>query len=236
MLTVTTWFWGEKYSKLDVAKLAAGTRRHLKQPHRFICFADREITIKGVEVRKFDDPKGLSRIPGCYIRLKTFSPEWQRANGFTDRIAWVDLDTIQVGPLDELFDRPEPVVIFAGANSKNPCPYNGSLLMVRAGAHPEVWDDFSVRSAARLPHYEFGWPDDQGWLAHKISNAATWKAGPQSGVYSFEKPGWPWAKGDAQRNPLCRVLPENARSVTFSGYRNVADYLWLLWVKNNWVV
>lgn len=236
MLVVTTWFWSGKYTKLDVAKLAAGVRRHLKQPHRFVCFADRQISIKGVEVRKFRDPMKLCKIPGCYIRLATFSPKWQQANGFDERIVWFDLDTVIVGPLDELFDRPEPFVIFGGANSRNPCPYNGSLVMVRAGAHPDVWRDFSIEKAAELPHFHAGFPDDQGWLAHKIPDAATWQAGPTSGVYSFEKPGWPWPKGYAKAHPDQRLLPPGARSVTFSGYRSVGDFIWLPWVRDNWIV
>jgi hypothetical protein len=42
-----------------------------------------------------------------------------------------------------------PFVILHGGNASNPCPFNGSLFMLRAGAHPEVWGDFSLRQRRR---------------------------------------------------------------------------------------
>jgi hypothetical protein len=134
----------------------------------------------------------------------------------------MDLDSVVTGTLDPLFVRAETFMILQGANAANPCPFNGSLMMLRAGWHDEVWTDFDLVKANAVPKYEF--PDDQGWLYHKLPNAAGWKVGPQSGVYAFQKPGWP--KGEA--------LPKDSRLVVFPGWRSPEKFKHLPWVQQNW--
>jgi hypothetical protein len=151
-----------------------------------------------------------------------FDPEWQARHGLTGRIVSIDLDAVITGPLDPLFDRPEPFVILHGGNAANPCPFNGSMFMLRAGAHPDVWRDFSLTRAEEAPRHEF--PDDQGWLAYRLPKAAGWTIGEVSGVYCFHKPGWP--SGDA--------LPAGARLVAFPGRRDPSQFTHLEWVKENW--
>jgi len=164
----------------------------------------------------------LTRIPGCFARLRTFDPEWQSANGINpgDRIVTLDLDLIVTGALDALFDRDEPFSILQGVNASNPCPYNGSVWMLRAGYRPDVWSEFTLERAAKVPHDSF--PDDQAWFAHHLPNAG--KFGPENGVYAFMKPGWP--KGAA--------LPENARLVAFPGHRDPSQFTSVEWVRRHW--
>jgi hypothetical protein len=213
MLTVSTWLWGRKYGDQDVARLRAGIARHLKQDHhRFVVF------------RPEPEDEFLTRIPGCFARLRMFDPAWQARHAIVDRLVCVDLDVVVTGELDRLFDRPEPFVILGGANAANPCPFNGSLMMLRPGYRPDVWEDFSIDAARQMPFYEF--PDDQGWLHHKIPDAATWQAGPESGIFAFKKPGWP--NGDD--------LPTDARLVVFPGWRSPAKFSHLPWVKEHWRV
>lgn len=230
-LLITTWLWGDKFGPTDVAKLAAGVRRHLTQPHRFLCFAENAdgLTVETVEIRD----KHLLQVPGCYARLRMFDPQFQRNIALIegDRLVNIDLDTVITGELDPPFNRIEPFVIMQGGNAANPCPYNGALMMLRAGAHPEVWTDFSIEAAARVPFYEF--PDDQGWLWHKVPNAAGWKCGIESGVFVFHKPGWPgWEKGTGKIGN--DRLPAGARLVTFSGWRSPKRFEHLGWVRENW--
>jgi hypothetical protein len=224
-LIISTWLWGSKYSAKDVAKLAAGVRRHLTEPHRFICLTDdlgRE-PVEGVAYRPIPDPE-LLKVKGCFARLRMFDPLWQftREINAGDRIVCMDLDSVVTGWLDPLFLRAETFMILKGANASNPCPYNGSLMMLRAGFHSEVWSDFSLEKAGQIPFYEF--PDDQGWIAHKLPDAAGWNAGPQSGVFAFQKPGW----------PIGNDLPKDARLVVFPGWRDPEKFKHLNWVKENW--
>lgn len=233
MIHVTTWLWGEKFNVSDVAKLAAGVRRNLKQPHRFVCMVDtleRE-PVDGVGYRLIEN-RDLLEIKGCYARLRLFDPHWQFLREIKpgERIVNIDLDTVITGELDLLFDRPEPFVIMQKGNASNPCPFNGALQMIRAGAHPEVWADFSVEAAGQVPFYEF--PDDQGWIWHKVPDAAGWKCGMESGVFVFRKPGWPsfhrnmGSAGDR--------LPKGARLVTFSGGRSPEKFSHLPWIEEHW--
>jgi len=225
MLNIITWFWGVKYSPAYVHILARSLRKHITQPYKFSVFTD-ESFLKSPEIDNvFTIPEESFYLlgKGCFIRLQMFSPEWQKKYKFDDRIVGIDLDSVITGPLDPLFDRPEPFVILQGANVSNPCPYNGALVMVRVGEHPGVWDDFSLEAVEYIPRYE--WPDDQGWLWHKLPGAPGWPVGPKSGIYVYRKREWP--KDDQ--------LPVDARIVTFVGKRNPVDLLHLKWVKENWV-
>jgi uncharacterized Zn-finger protein len=210
-LTVVTFSWGSKYGPEYVNRLRAGVTRHLSAGHEF------RVLIPAPE------DMHLTEIPGCFARLRIFDPVWQAAQGLTGRIVCLDLDLIVTGPLDALFDRPEPFVILSGANKSNPCPYNGSVFMLRAGAHPEVWSDFTLDAARAAPFYQF--PDDQGWFAHKLPGAAEWPCGPKSGIYAFRKPQW----------PVCDALPKDARIVAFPGHRDPSQFTNLRWVKEHWL-
>lgn len=220
MLTVCTWLWGDKYGTDDVAKLASACRRHIRQPFRFLCITDDlNRTPDGVEPWFIRDLE-LTGVKGCFARLRMFDPEWMAWHD-VDRLLSLDLDVVVTGELDPLVDRPEPFLILQGANASNPCPYNGSMMLIRVNCHPGVWSDFSLDKAKQIPYFEF--PDDQAWIAHKVKNAAGWKAG-ENGVYAFHKPGWP--KGDD--------LPKDARIVVFPGWRSPEKFKHLGWVKENW--
>jgi hypothetical protein len=208
-LTVGCFYWGTKYPTNYMARLKAGVERHLKQPHEFRMF--------------FPEPEDLhlTEVAGCFARLRVFDPKWQEIHKITGRLVILDLDLIITGSLDGLFDRPEPFTILQGVNAANPCPYNGSVWMLQAGYRPDVWTDFSLEAAERVPYYAFA--DDQSWLAAKLPNSGAF--GPDQGVYAFQKPGWP--KGNA--------LPKNARIVAFPGWRDPVGFQHLDWVKQHWV-
>lgn len=211
MLHVITWSWGSKYPGHYVERLRAGVGRNLDQEFRFFVCKPRA------------EDEHLTKIPGCFARLRTFDPAWQAAQGIDpgDRIVCLDLDLIVTGSLDEVFDREDGFTILQGVNSANPCPFNGSVWMLRAGYRPDVWSDFSVEAAGKVPFYEF--PEDQAWFAAKMPDAGAW--GPhQDGVFAMGKPGWP--KGDD--------LPPTARLVAFPGRRDPSQFTHLPWVQKHW--
>lgn len=225
-LIVATWCWGEKYGDHYVKRLAAGIHRNLTEAHRFICFTDRERHLP--EIGQAAIPmadRALLGKPGCFARLRIFDPAYQRDHGIEpgDRVVNMDLDLVVTGELDPLFNRPEPFVIFGGANAANPCPYNGSLWMLRAGYRPDVWSAFSIEAASKIRKHEFA--DDQGWFWDRIPDAATWQAGVSSGAYGMQKPGWP---------PGTTDLPKGARCVAFFGKRDPAQFEHLDWVRAHW--
>lgn len=209
---VCTWMWGDKYTNGYVDKLQAGLVRHMKQEYQFRVFMPDP------------DDMPLTEIPGCFARLRMFDLAWQDRQGLkaSDQLVCLDLDNIITRSLDTLFVRSEPFVILQGANSMNPCPFNGSVMMLRAGSHPEVWSDFSLEAASKMPFFEF--PDDQGWLHHKLPNAAGWQCGPRSGIYAYGKRHWPPGSN----------LPKDAKMVAFFGRRDPSQYLHVPWVKAHW--
>lgn len=225
-LVVATWLWGEKYTPVYVERLFTGLQRHLRQPFRFLCMTERDRIANfssGIERHAIKDPE-LTAHKGCFARLRMFDPGWQQNRGIAERLVCVDLDVVITGPLDALFDRPESLVILKGANASNPCPYNCSLMMFRAGAHPELWTEFSLDAAKQIPHY--GFPDDQGFIHHRVKDAAGWQVGRSSGVYAFQKPGWP--DGSAE-------LPEGARLVAFPGWRDPGEFITIPWIRQHWI-
>lgn len=222
-LAIVTWLWGDKYSSDYVYKLASSVRRHLRQPHRFLLMTERERDIdldkSLIERHAIKDPILLQE-KGCFARLRMFDPTWQAKRRLGGRIVCLDLDCVIVNGLDDLFLRKEDFIILQGVNSNNPCPYNGSLMLLRANTNTHVWYDFSVEAARRLPYHDF--PDDQGWLWKKAPNAGAFT--DKHGVYAFGKVGWPKGEG----------LPPNARIVAFPGWRDPAKFSHVPWVKENW--
>jgi hypothetical protein len=222
-LIVTTWLWGEAYGEHYVKRLAAGVHRNLTEGHRFICFTDRPRHLPNIEQWPIPNME-MTQTKGCFVRLQLFSPSFHQLLKIKpgDRIANLDLDMVVTGPLDELFSRKDDFTILQGINSTNPCPYNGSVWMLKAGARPDVWWDFSVENYRKrgVPFHSF--PDDQGWFHHMMPDAGSY--GPDCGVYGFKKKGWP--SGEA--------LPSGARLVAFPGWRDPGKFEHLDWVKENW--
>lgn len=225
MLNICTWLWGNKYNASYVNKLAAGVRRNLQQPHRFLLMTERErkdLELDSrIERHAIKDPD-LLRYRGCFVRLRIFDPSWQASRSLDGPIVNLDLDIVITGELDALFDRPESFVILQGANSMNPCPFNGSVFMFKPGCHANLWTDYSPRAVSKIPKYSF--PDDQGWFHAKVSNAGAWPVGSSSGIYAFRKPGWPQGDG----------LPADAKIVAFPGGNDPFSYQHLDWVKEHW--
>jgi hypothetical protein len=220
MIHVVTFCWGDTYSRDYVRKLKAGVERHLKQPHRFICMTDKMVTDYCRPIPPEDIH--LTKIKGCFARLCLFDPQWHflREIAAGDRIVCMDLDAVVTGSLDWLLDRTDQFSILQGVNTTNPCPYNGSLWMLRAGYRPDVYNDFSLEAAAKVPFHSF--PDDQGWFHHKMPNAGVF--GPENGVYGFSKKGWPGGER----------LPQNAKFVAFPGFRDPSKFTHVRWVAENW--
>jgi hypothetical protein len=224
-LVICTWLWGRKYSPIYVERLHAGLRKHLKQSFRFVCVTNPDRVVyfpDGIARREIKD-MDLTQLKGCFARLRMFDPAWQQDHLIDDRLVCVDLDVVITGELDPLFDRPEPLVILQGANTANPCPFNCSVMMLRAGAHAEIWNDFNVDRLDLIPQYDF--PDDQGWIWHRAPHAAAWHVGPRSGIYAYKKRAWP--PGDR--------LPTDARIVAFPGSRDPNQFMHLPWVKEHWL-
>lgn len=198
-----------RFAGWHVNRLRAMFAKHLHMPHRFICVTDDESGIESeVEtVELWDDlssvpnPHG-AREPSCYRRLKLFARD--AGETFGERILWCDLDMMLTGDVTPLFDRPEDVVLL-GTDSAH-IPVNGSLVMLTAGSHPEVWEDFDPEVSPGEAHRAGHWGSDQGWLGYKLPDAAKWTE--NDGILFF----WRYM----QQHPRGR-LPDGTKLVSFHG-------------------
>lgn len=175
MLTVLTWLWRQPesrthYTALHVNIWADMVRRHLSLPHRIACVTDMPAGIAGgIEIiappRDFEDvqiPTWRGGRPQCLRRLALFRAD--AAALFGERIVSMDLDCAIGAPLDPLFAGDEDFRMTRGTAEGR--PYNGSMMLLRAGSRPQVYDRFTPAEAIRAGRNFVG--SDQAWLAHVL--------------------------------------------------------------------
>lgn len=232
MLSVVTWKWTtpgyhSQFTASHVNTLARMVGRHYAKPHRILCVTDDPFGIdRAVEIvpmlSVFGDlmnPHGPA-YPSCYRRLLMFSPWASETLG--RRFVSLDLDCVVTGDLSPLFDCSADFAMWK--DPLNTGQYNPSLLLMTAGARPQVWDDFDpARSpaAARAAGFK---GSDQAWISHRLGRDER-TFDPADGVYSYRA----HLKGK-------RELPANARLVVFHGAVDPWDdeAQQLPWVKAQW--
>lgn len=189
MLTVVSWLWVQPegrttYKAEHVWIWADMVARNLSMPHRLVCVTAETDLPPNVEridpPGEFEDiqPKWGPRKPNCFRRLVMFKRD--AAKTFGKRFVSMDLDCVIGGPLDPLFDRSEDLVLFKGTASSR--PYNGSLMLIKAGCRPKVYEDFDQAGADASGEAFHG--SDQAWLAHKLGwGEKTWSE--RDGVFCY---------------------------------------------------
>lgn len=218
MLSVVTWFWRpsatyrSQFSATHVNTLAAMVRRHYPHPHEFVCVTDQprglDPAIRVVpawnDFAAIPNPLGAHQ-PSCYRRLRAFHPDAGAVLGA--RFVSLDLDTVIVGDLSPLWNRPEAFVAWGETNPNS--HYNGSMWLLTAGARPNVWTDFDPATSPQLAAHAGKFGSDQGWLSYCLGpGEATWTTA--DGVYSYNV-------HIRVKHGLPRPLPANARIVMFHG-------------------
>lgn len=92
-VAVTCVFWGNKFSLDYVYNLKAAVERNTTVPHKFVCYSDRKIP--NVETRIL-----RPGYEGWWNKLQLFDA----ANKVSDRVVYLDLDTIITGNIDWLLE------------------------------------------------------------------------------------------------------------------------------------
>ncbi|HQS15027.1 hypothetical protein [Reyranella sp.] len=184
MLTAISWLWAQPggrttYAARHVNAWAAMVRRHLTLEHEIAVVTDMPAGIDpGIRIipppGDFEDvrlPTWGARKPQCLRRLAMFersAADWLHA----ERVVSMDLDCVIADSLDPLFDTDDDFRIAKGtATSRR---YNGSLMMLRLGARPQVFDTFTREKAVLAGLKHLG--SDQAWIASAIPNEKTWGA------------------------------------------------------------
>lgn len=147
--------------------------------YRVICVTD---DAEGIEAPAqafplWDDHANLKNatgqhLPSCYRRLKLFDRETQQGMGIGvgERIVSLDLDSIVLGPLGDLFARIEASnCVFAGwgvRGTYHQTVYNGSFWTFKAGRHlQKLWSDFDPAESPRLCLRKSFLGSDQAWIS-----------------------------------------------------------------------
>jgi hypothetical protein len=198
MLKVLTWLWSQPngrviYTAAHVNVWAEIVASRLSIPHRLACVTDTpEGLAPHIEVipppglfedyssARWPEPMGY---PQCWRRLALFAPHAADLFG-AERIVSMDIDVIGGDlPLDPLFDRPEDIVLFH-APSRQARPYNGSMVMLTAGARPTVFTGLTLDGARTASQRFTG--SDQAWISFVLGpREATW--GPREGVLFYDQ-------------------------------------------------
>lgn len=219
--TVLCWKWQtpgyrSAYGPETVNALRQMVAAHYPEPHRFVCVTD-DPTGLDPEVVVVPDRKDFADVPSphggknpsCYRRLRIFAPD--AGEVFGPRFVALDLDCVIVGDLRPLWNRPEDFVIWGDTNPKT--FYNGSMVLMTAGARRQVWEQFDPVRSPRLSRAAGCFGSDQGWISYCLGpGEAKWTR--EDGVYSF--------RNDVQPSNLSR-LPANARIVMFHGRHDPWD-------------
>lgn len=190
-LTVMTWFWKQPHGRASytadhVNTWAAMVRRNLTLPHRLACVTEHPegldpdihiITPPG----DFEDvmlPTWGPDKPQCLRRIALFRRD--AAEIFGSRFVSMDMDCVIVASLDPLFDVQDDFKMFRGTHHSR--PYNGSMLMMNAGARPQVYDRFSKQEVVKAGRTYMG--SDQAWISYVLGRGeATW--GVEDGIHAY---------------------------------------------------
>lgn len=211
MIRILTWYWRQEggrvtYGPEHVNIWADMVRRNLSMSHRIACVTDMPEGIDpSIEIiappRDFEGIRiptwGPAR-PQCLRRIAMFSPK--AAETFGERFVCMDMDCVVSGPLDPLFETDAEFKIFRGTAPGR--FYNGSMMMLTAGARPQVYERFNATEAAEAGRKFIG--SDQAWISHVLGpNEQTW--GPEDGVR------W-WNRQRSEQ------MPQGIRLMFFPGY------------------
>jgi len=209
MLTVATWYWLQPngratYKPEHVRIWGDMVRRNLTLPHRLAVVTDIPGDYGDLAVieppREFENvriPTWGEDKPQCLRRIAMFAPD--AVDRFGERFVSMDMDCVISGSLDPLFDRADDFVMYRGTHESR--PYNGSMVMMTAGARPEVYKRFTPEGAKAAGQRYIG--SDQAWISHVLGRGeATW--GPEDGVQ------W-WGSRRNTGTPTVTFFPGNPK-------------------------
>lgn len=234
-LTILCWKWKPRgvyrstFGPEVVNVLRRMVVRHYPKPHRFCCVTndaeglDPEVVVipDREDFKSLPSPHG-GHNPSCYRRLRMFARD--AGETFGPRFVSLDLDCVIVRDMTPVWDRPEDFVIWGDTNPQT--LYNGSMMLLRAGARPQVWERFDPITSPDKARASGNFGSDQAWISYCLGKGeAKWTKA--DGVYSF-------------RNELQRrggALPGDARIVMFHGVHDPWGPLAqrLPWVRQHWI-
>jgi hypothetical protein len=192
-LRVLTWLWSQPggrttFTATHVNIWAAMIRRHCTLDIDIACVTDMpggiDPSVRIIAPPGFHDGLQTARWkggrPSCYRRIAMFRPD--AAAIFGERFCCMDLDVVIGANIDAILSRPEDIVLNSPSQIGSRWIYNGSMLLMTAGARPRVYEEFTPEKAEQASLRFVG--SDQAWLAYSLGRGeATF--GPRDGVHRW---------------------------------------------------
>lgn len=214
-VNILTLKWGERYGSDFVNRLHHAVARHLRRPHRFVCFTDDpaglEAGVESFPIPEIDLPPGPA-VTG-----------WRKLCLFRDDLPveglslFLDLDIVVTGSLDAFFDfgRADQIPIIHNWVSLrkrllglDPQVGNSSVFRFQANACRFVWDQFHAERDWALANFR----PPQRYLTHCIRPRMVYW--PEAWVRSFKRHCRPVFPLNLLLTPR---LPAGARIIAFHG-------------------
>ena len=230
---ILTMKWGTLYGPEDVNRLARQVRRHLRRPHRFICFTDDGAGIgEGVETRPLPElrlPDGSADTR--WRKLALFNPDLGGFGGAT--ALFLDLDLIVVDDLAPFFDLAGDFLILRDDDLFRPKPLrrvvpardrflhmvgNTSVFRYRIGAHSEIVETYLADPRAAAARYEH----EQQMVSDILNGQGLLAYWPRGWCVSFKNDCVGRGLASYRADPRC---PPGARIVLFAGSPKMAEVM-----------
>ncbi len=204
--------WGTKFGPEYVNTLAGMVRRHLKIPHRFVCFTeDGNGLDPRIEVRPLPEMSLPGHLPERgWRKLSVFGEKLADLEG---RALFLDLDVLILGDLEPFLTQPGEFLIVHEWGFKDKVIGNSSVFRFEIGKYPDVFSYFlQNREEIRKQHR-----NEQAYLSHFIHSKGILQYWPDEWCRSFKRH---CMRSFPINYLLPPVQPEGAKIVVFHGNPN----------------
>ena len=226
MLNFACVYYGDKYTFPYVRNLHSMVERHLKVPHRFICFTDNTVIHKRKEFKNTNiefKPFKRHDFNGWFNKLQLFSPQSQ----LEGNTLYMDLDVVIMKNID-CFATIGESKNFVGMNDFNPTTgnFNSSIMRFNNQYHNTIWEQYMKRRT------EFSnMHGDQEIISSLIKKHENTISFPDEWTQSYK-----WLNRKGERYHTTKMTYEqdpNAKVCVFHGSPNPAEST-QKWVQELW--
>jgi len=226
MLNFACVYYGDKYTFPYVRNLHSMVERHLKVPHRFICFTDNTVIHKRKEFKNTNiefKPFKRHDFNGWFNKLQLFSPQ-SELDGDT---LYMDLDVVIMDNID-CFATIGESKNFVGMNDFNPTTglFNSSIMRFNNQYHTIIWEQYlKKRTEFSNSH------GDQEIISSLIKKHEDTISFPDEWTQSYK-----WLNRKGERYHTTKMTYEqdpNAKVCVFHGSPNPAEST-QKWVQELW--
>ncbi|MCF3642347.1 hypothetical protein LXM94_20455 [Rhizobium sp. TRM95111] len=241
--------WGTLYGPEYVNNLYRGVQRHLKRPHRFVCFTD--------DTAGLDDGIETFPLPALDLPEGHGDKRWRKLGLFRRDLAdlkgialFLDLDLVIVDDIDCFFEEPGIFLIIRDDDLFRAKPLrkvnptrdrflasvgNSSVFRYEIGAHAYILDAYVADPVAATERYEIS----QQFQSAELARHGHLEYWPRDWCVSFKNACVPRYARSFFQDP---AAPSGARIVVFAGtpkmgevlsgggqkwYRRIGDTSWL---------